>query len=98
MYYWDFEMKKYELVCRSDWPSTEMFKKDEYVEKYLTPSVKHANCGWNHCKYFVFKNEDGFHEFVELCPGTEDTGGRYYKVDGLNNGGIAESIWGGVFH
>ena len=96
---WKFELdtKGFKELHWRDWPYSEMLDKGKYVEDYLSPSIEHSGCGWNHCEYFVMENRDGYSEFVCLFPTADGNGGRYYDVTGLNEGGIAKEIWDGVF-
>lgn len=84
-----------------DWHfySQEELKKSAYVEQYLSPSVKHALCGWDHCIYHVFAN--GYNdreEFVALYPDEDETCGRFINVSGNSLGAIAEALWNNIFN
>lgn len=68
-----------------------------YVEKYLSPSIKHAKCGWDHCVFYVLENKYGTEEYVALYPDEENQNGRYICVSGNSLGAIAEAVWNSVF-
>ena len=68
-------------------------QKMNYVKKYLSPSIHHANCGWDHAVYYVLKNEFGTREYVALYPEKENTNGRYIEVSGNSLRTIAKDVW-----
>ncbi len=95
-YTYDWEIKdsgytELPLEAYSDWKK----KARDYVEKYLSPSVEHAKCGWSGCEYHLFKNPFGdIDEYISL---DTDVRGRYINVSGDSLGAIAEAIWNCVF-
>lgn len=72
-------------------------KAKNYTERWLSDSVKMANCGWDHVSYVVMENKSGREEFAVLHASADDSGERYYVVTGDSLGAIAEEIWKGVF-
>lgn len=68
-----------------------------YVEKYLSPSIENANCGWNHCVFYVLENQHGTEEFIALYPDEDNQNGRYINVSGNSLGAIAEATWNSVY-
>lgn len=93
---WDLNLKGFKELD-FEYYSQEQLKKSSYVELYLSPSISHANCGWDHCIYYVFDNELYKEEYVALYPEKENTNGRFYCVTGNSLGAIAETVWNGVF-
>ena len=74
-------------------------KNREWIEKYLSPSVKAANCGWDGVKYIIMHNEkcDDIREYALLTyPDSEDEG-RYICIEGDSLGCIGEEVWTTVF-
>lgn len=73
-------------------------KKLNYVEKYLSPSIQHSSCGWNHTTYYVLKNKFGTEEYVALYPEKENVNSRYINVSGNSLGAIAITTWSNIFN
>lgn len=100
MYTWNWEIKERELkeITVEDYTECERGKK-EYVEKYLSPSIVAAKCGWDGVEYRIFKDKNGYKtEYAILYSGNNYTHGRYYNVSGNSLGCIASEIWSGVFN
>ena len=94
---WDLDEKGFIEVSFSELNECQ-FRKLDYVKKYLSPSILHANCGWNHVVYYVLKNGCDTREYVALYPEKENTNGRYINVSGNSLGAIAEAVWSNVFN
>lgn len=95
-YKWHLDELGFEKVPAHLYTSAQN-KKWEYVNDYLSPSIEHAKCGWDHCVYYVLKNKNGTEEYVGLYPDKVSQNGRLYCVTGNSLGAIAEQIWYGVF-
>lgn len=93
---WKLEERGFKEVAHDDYTVNNL-NKHVYVEKYLSPSVSHANCGWACVKYYVLASEYGIEEYAVLYPDETCEGGRYYNVTGDSLGAIAKTIWRGVF-
>ena len=94
---WDLDERGFVEVPFEEYGDCKL-EKMKYVEKYLSPSIKHARCGWNHVVYYVLKNQYGIEEYVALYPDEENTNGRYICVSGNSLGAIAEAVWENIFN
>jgi hypothetical protein len=93
---WQLDERGYSEVPFKDYTEWQS-KVNDYVEKYLSPSIENANCGWDHCVYYVLKNQYDTNEFVALYPDKENQNGRYINVGGNSLGAIAEATWNSVY-
>lgn len=98
-YVWGWQLTQKGYKKKPDADMTDWQKAcAEYVEHYLTPSIRIADCGWDHARLFVFSTPWGCdEEFVGLFAHIENVGGRYYNVTGCSKGAIAEVVWSGVY-
>ena len=75
-------------------------EKADYVDRYLSPSVLNARCGWHGVKYMIIRNKYGnIDEYACLIANEHDgaSNWRWYNVSGGSLGEIAEEVWRGVF-
>ena len=97
-YVWSWQLKERGYQKKHDSEMTAWQKAcAEYVEHYLTPSLRMAECGWDHARFFVLNGPFGEEEYVGLFADDTDIGGRYYNVSACSKGAIAETIWKGVY-
>ena len=94
---WDLDEKGFVEVPFNELNEVQ-FRKLDYVQKYLSPSIQKANCGWNHAVYHVLKNERDTREYVALYPEKENTNGRYINVSGNSLGYVAKEVWNNMFN
>lgn len=94
---WSLDEKGFVEVLFNEYTDCQT-QKLKYVEKYLSPSILYANCGWNHVVYYVLKNGSDTREYAALYPEKENTNGRYINVSGNSLGAIAEAVWSNVFN
>lgn len=99
MYKYKFQLDElgFKEIPLADY-TEEQLKKSSYVEKYLTPAIKHSNCGWDHCVYHVLENKWGREEYVALYPEELNKNGRFYNVSGNSLGAILETIADGIYN
>lgn len=93
---WQLDERGFDEVSFADyteWQSTI----NNYVNTYLSPSIKYAGCGWDHCVFYVLENKHGTEEYIALYPGEENQNGRYICVSGNSLGAIAEATWNSVY-
>jgi hypothetical protein len=95
-YKWALDERGFKEVPFKEY-TEEQKKKCDYVEYYLSPSVEHSRCGWNHVVYVIMENEYGREEYAVLYPDAENSNGRYMNVSGNSLGAIAEEVWKNVF-
>lgn len=98
-YYWSWQLKDRGFKKVNDNAMSEWEKAcAEYVAHYLTPSIKMADCGWDHARFFVLESPCGDRDsYIGLFPNDTDINGRYFCVTGDSKGAMAEEIWKGVF-
>ena len=93
---WQLDERGFSEVPFADYTEWQS-KANNYVDAYLSPSIKHADCGWDHCVFYVLENKYGTDEFVALYPDEENQNGRYICVSGNSLGAIAEATWNSVY-
>lgn len=74
--------------------------KRRYVNEFLDPSVREAECGWHGVAYVVATiGEEERKEFVLMFATKYDTpnDARWINVSGDSKGAIAEAVWSLVF-
>lgn len=74
--------------------------KRHYVNEFLDPSVREANCGWHGIAYCVCAIDGHVRtEYVLMFADKNDTPlqARWINVTGDSKGAIAESVWSLVF-
>ena len=96
-YKWALDQRGYKAIPLNEY-SKEQTEKRNYVEQYLSPSVQHSRCGWDHVGYEIMENEWGREEYAILYADPEDRGGRYMNVSGNSLGAVAETVWRNVFN
>ena len=94
---WSLDEKGFVEVSFDDYTECQL-QKLKYVEKYLSPSIQHSNCGWDHATYYVLRNKLGTEEYVALYPEKENINGKYINVSGNSLGYVAKATWNGVFN
>ena len=95
-YKWALKERGFEAIPFEEY-TEEQKRKLHYVANYLSPSVEHSRCGWNHVGYEIMENEYGREEYAVLYPDAENSNGRYMNVSGNSLGAIAEEVWKNVF-
>lgn len=78
----------------------EELDKRHYVNDFLDPSVREAQCGWYGICYAVCDiNGEDRREWVLMFADKNDTplGARWINVTGDSKGAIAEAVWSLVF-
>lgn len=78
----------------------EELDKRNYVNNFLDPSVREAQCGWYGISYAVCDiNGEDRREWVLMFADKNDTplGARWINVTGDSKGAIAEAVWSLVF-
>lgn len=69
-----------------------------YTNTYLSDSIKHAQTGWNHCVYHVFKDKnDNLHEYVGLYASEDAMDGRLFNITGNSLAAIGHTVWNGIY-
>lgn len=72
-------------------------KHRQYVNDFLAPAVKAANCGWSDLKYVGIKYPNSNYIYPYMVLYVNDRPGRWIPVDGNSDGCnlqvLGENLW-----
>ena len=66
--------------------------KSDYVDQWLSPSVRHADCGWYGVKYVAYTNEEEYVFFID----SNDRLGRGICVTADSKVAIATAVFDNI--
>jgi hypothetical protein len=84
-------------ICRQDELRDTHVQHQKYVDKYLSPAVKAAKCGWDDLKYVCIKYLNSDHVYPYMVLYVDNRPARWIPVDGNSDGCnlqvIGENLW-----